>query len=111
MQWNYGAIIQQEGGDFVVSVRDLPEVVTSGDTLAQAIELAEDAINVIVAGRIEDGLDLPLPSAIAEGEKSFPLDANLAAKASIYYLWRKASMSKSELGRRMKKMKMKFGVF
>ena len=48
--WTYGASITRERGDFVVSVRDLPEVVTSGSTQEEALELAADAIEVIVEG-------------------------------------------------------------
>src|SRR5215208_681973 len=62
--WTYGASITRERGDFVVSVRDLPEVVTSGSTQEEALELAADAIEVIVEGRMEDNEALPLPSRV-----------------------------------------------
>ncbi|MFC2252478.1 type II toxin-antitoxin system HicB family antitoxin [Labrys portucalensis] len=101
MNWIYGVAISRDGDDFVVSVRDLPEVVTSGDNEAQALELAADAIGVIVAGRIKDEADLPEPSALQSGEHAVPLAAQLAAKASIYSLWRAAKVSKSELARRL----------
>lgn len=101
MEWVFGVKIIEEQGDFVVTVRDLPEVVTSGDTLAQAVELAGDAIAVIVAGRIEDELDLPLPSGVQAGEIAVPLEPRIAVKASVYHLWRLARIPKSELARRM----------
>ena len=101
MNWTYGVNIAEIDGDHVVSVRDLPEVVTSGDTREEAIELAADAIAVIVAGRIEDEIDLPLPSPARRGEVAVPLDPQVAVKASVYHLWRKANISKSELARRM----------
>lgn len=101
MNWIYGTAIAEQDGDFVVSVRDLPEVVTSGDTLEEALALALDAIEVAVLGRIEEEAELPAPSAPAPGEHGVPLPAPLAAKASIYHLWRAAGISKSELARRM----------
>jgi antitoxin HicB len=101
MNWIYGVAIIRDGDDFVVSVRDLPEVVTSGDDEAQALDLAADAIDVIVAGRMKDEADLGLPSAIEAGEHPVPLGAQLAAKASVYSLWREAKISKSELARRL----------
>jgi antitoxin HicB len=99
--WIYGVAITQDGDDHVVSVRDLPEVVTSGDTLAEALELAADGIEVIVEGRMADEADLSPPSPILEGEHTVPLPASLAAKAAVYSAWKAAKMTKSELARRL----------
>ena len=71
--------------------------------MAEAGDLAADAIGVIVAGRISDGQDLPLPTAKRAGEVAIPLEPGLAAKASVYRLWRQAKLSKTELARRMDK--------
>lgn len=101
MMWVYGVKIEADGGDFVVSVRDLPEVVTSGDTREQAIELAADAIVVAVAGRIEDEMELPAPTPVQDGETPVPLDPHMAAKASVFVLWKRSGLSKRELARRL----------
>jgi antitoxin HicB len=101
MNWTYGVRIAEIDGDFVVSVRDLPEVVTSGDTMEEAVELAADAIGVIVAGRIEDETSLPMPTPVMKGEISVPLDPQVAVKAAVYHLWRESRISKSELARRI----------
>jgi antitoxin HicB len=99
--WNYGVDIAREGADFVVSVRDLPEVVTSGDTREQALDLAADAIDAIVAHRVEKNLDLPKPTPLAPDEISVALPAQSAAKASVYSAWREAHISKTELAARL----------
>jgi len=101
--WTYGASITRDGGDFVVSVRDLPEVVTSGSTQEEALELAADAIEVIVEGRMEDNEALPLPSRIRKREHAVSLPAHLAAKAAVYTAWKDAGVSKSELARRLRR--------
>jgi len=102
MNWVYGvSIIPFEEGGFVVSVRDLPEVLTFGDDLDEAIRMAEDAIFVIVAGRIRDESPLALPTPVLDGEYAVPLRAQVAAKASVYALWKEAGLSKSELARRL----------
>lgn len=103
MQWIYGVSVEEIDGDFVVTVRDLPEVVTSGSTLDEAKALAADAIVTIVAGKIEDGSTLALPSPVEPTELSMPLAPALAAKASVYVLWSRAGISKSELARRMQR--------
>lgn len=49
---------QQEGG-FTVLVPALPEVVTEGDTEAEAISNAEEAIRAVLAYRRDRGLAIP----------------------------------------------------
>lgn len=95
----YGVAIHREGEDFVVSVRDLPEVVTSGDDLNEALGLAADAIEVAVTGRIEDGMDLSDPTPLEKGEHAIALSAPLAAKVAIYSAWRRSGLKKTELAR------------
>ncbi len=97
MQWIYGINITLEDHDYVVTIRDLPEVVTAGDTLEQALELAADAIEVIVTGRMKDESALPFPSPIQKGEYEVALGAQVSAKASVYTLWLEAHMSKTKL--------------
>ena len=47
-----------EGG-FLVHVPALPEVVTSGDTEAEALEMAKDAIKLVLESRRERGENIP----------------------------------------------------
>lgn len=96
-----GIDVRRDGADFVVSVRDLPEVVTSGDSLEHALDLASDAIEVAVAGRIEDGMDLPEPSPVQEGEHAIALPAPLAAKVAVYAAWKQSGLKKVELAKAM----------
>lgn len=63
----------EEGDGYTVEFPDLPGCVTEGATLADAIEMAEDAASGWVLGELEDGNRVPqasAPSAIhaAEGE-------------------------------------------
>lgn len=100
-RWVFGTAIRMIDGDYVVSVRDLPEVVTSGDSDAQALALALDAIEVSIGFRMEKGEPLPTVTPVQDGENAVGLSALSSAKASIYEAWRGSGMSKSELGRRM----------
>jgi antitoxin HicB len=101
IDWTYGVRIDRDGDDFVVSVRDLPEVTTSGDTFEQALDLAADAIDVIMQHRMEKGEDLPPPSPVREGEHAVSPPALTAAKASLNAAWREADITKSELAARL----------
>lgn len=49
----------QEEGGFTVSVPALPEVVTEGDTEAEAMAMAEEAIRAVVAYRRDHGIPIP----------------------------------------------------
>lgn len=52
----------KEGG-YVVTCRDLPEVITQGEDVQDALNQASDAMAEAFAMRIEDELDFPVPSA------------------------------------------------
>ena len=70
--WTYGVKVAVAGGDHVVSVRDLPEVVTSGDDFEEALRLAADAIAVVVTGRMADEEPCqPPPRCARENTRSF----------------------------------------
>jgi antitoxin HicB len=48
---------QPEGG-FTVHVPALPEVVTEGDTEAEALAMAEEAIRMVLSYRLEHGIEI-----------------------------------------------------
>lgn len=49
----------EEGGGYSVEFPDLPGCITQGDTLEQAIEMAEDAALGWLLDELEDGSDIP----------------------------------------------------
>jgi antitoxin HicB len=48
-----------EEGGYVVRVPALPEIVTEGDSEAEALAMAKDAIELVVASRRERGEPVP----------------------------------------------------
>lgn len=88
-------------GGFVVTCRDLPEAVTQGDTLEEALEAAEGALEAAVEMRIADGLDIPVPSKPKQGEQLAALPVGSAMKAAVYLAMKEQGLSKSDLARRM----------
>ena len=48
-----------EEGGFLVHVPALPEVVTCGDTESEALAMAKDAIEMVLASRLERGESVP----------------------------------------------------
>ncbi len=88
-------------GGFVVTCRNVPEVVTQGETIEQAIEEAEGALEAAIEMRILDGLEIPLPSSRKRGEYLASLPIATAMKAALYVTMKEQQVSKSELARRM----------
>ena len=71
----------------------MPEVVTSGDTLEEALRQAPDAMEAAIAFRMAKGEALPNASAVLDDEHAVALPAPVAAKAAVYGAWREAGMS------------------
>ncbi len=62
---NYPIAIHKEpGSGYGVSVPDLPGCVTVGSTIDEAMLLAREAIALHIEGMLEDGIEVPPPSAI-----------------------------------------------
>ena len=61
-----------EGG-FVVNYPDLPGCITVGDSIADAIENAEDAKRAWLAAAIEDGIEIAEPESIEDYSGQFKL--------------------------------------
>ena len=57
---SYTVVLEpQPDGGFTVSVPALPEVVTEGDTEAEALAMAEEAIRAILDYRRDHGIAIP----------------------------------------------------
>jgi len=91
---------EQDGG-FVVSFPDVPEAITDGDTVEEALVEAADALEEAVAGRINRGDDIPPPSACRKGQYRVPVPPQMAAKAALYLAMRQAGISKVALAERL----------
>ena len=101
MAWTFGVAVGRQGRDWVAGVRDLPEVTTSDDSLADALRGAADAIEMSIVFRMKKGDHLPTPSVVLDGEHAVPISAQIAAKASVYAAWRASGLNEAELAHRM----------
>jgi antitoxin HicB len=101
MKTSFAVRIESVGDEYIVTCRDLPAVVTSGSSEAEALEMAEDGIDVVVSSLIDDGLQVPEPSPQRKGEHLVNLPAQTAAKLAVWRAFLAAGISKSELARRL----------
>lgn len=62
MKYVYPAVFTQEKNNYNVSVPDLPGCFTFGTTIAEAIEMAHDAISMWLCDAENKGEEIPSPS-------------------------------------------------
>jgi antitoxin HicB len=88
-------------GGFVVTCRDLPEVITQGDTRQEALANASDALAEAVAGRMRRGDDVPPSEAFQDGDALVSLPETIGPKLVLYMAMREIGINKLELARRV----------
>jgi antitoxin HicB len=87
-----------EGG-FVVTCRDLPQLVTQGETREHALREGIDAMDEVFAAYMLDKRDFPLPSKLRRGEHWVAPPAETIAKAALYTAMRAAGVSNVQLAK------------
>ena len=89
-----------EGG-FVVTCRDLPQLITQGEDQADALLQAVDAMDEVFATYMIEGIDFPEPSRLRRREQLAAPPAETMAKAALYVAMREAGISKTQLAKRL----------
>jgi antitoxin HicB len=98
---DYPVTLERDDNDtIVVSFPDFPEAHTFGETRADALAHAVDALATVIDAYIKDRRDIPLPSAAA-GSHRVTTPALVEAKIRLYEAMRAAKVGKSELARRL----------
>jgi len=90
----------QDGG-FVVTFVDVPEAITQGDDVPEALHQAADCLEEALAGRIRRRDDIPEPSPIRAGQYAVAVPAQTAAKAALYMALRQTQLTQVELAARL----------
>jgi len=89
-----------EGG-YVVTCRDLPQLITQGEDRQDALEQAMDAMDEVFAAYMIEGIEFPDPSKARRGEHLVAPPAETMAKAALYIAMRQAGISKMQLAKRL----------
>ena len=90
-----------EEGGFVVTCRDLPQLVTQGDDLAHALSEAADAMDEVFAAYMQGGIGFPAPTKARKAERLVAPPAGTIAKAALYVAMREAGITKMQLAKRL----------
>jgi antitoxin HicB len=84
-------------GGFVVTCRDLPEVVTQGETRANALAEAEGALQAAIEMRIQDALPIPPASSLEAGEDWVAVPIVTSMNTALHLTMRDQGLSKTGL--------------
>ncbi len=90
-----------EDGGYVVTCRDLPQLITQGEDERDALEQAADAMDEIFATYMIDGIEFPEPSKAKRREHLVAPPAETMAKAALYIAMRRAGISKMQLAKQL----------
>jgi antitoxin HicB len=95
------ALLPGKGGGFTVTFPDVPEAISEGDTEAEALTHARDALVSALDFYFEDRRPVPSPSRPKRGQKVVELPASLAAKVLLLNELVRQDIRPAELARRL----------
>jgi antitoxin HicB len=102
MSLGYSVSLQSDDNDTLLVIsRDLPRVLTYGNSREEALHHAVDAIETAIASMMDDEVDVPAPVPKQAGD-FVPLPLLTAFKIQLYRELRAANVSRAELARRLK---------
>lgn len=102
MEFQYLANVDADpDGGYLVTFADVPEAVTHGVDMNDAMRSASEALGLALRGYLVEGRELPHPAA-TEGVP-VSVDAEDALKLAVIIAFNEAKISKTELARRLHK--------
>jgi antitoxin HicB len=101
-RFEYAVILKpaDEGG-FIVTCRDLPQLVTQGENIADALTEASDAMDEVFAAYMQGKLEFPAPSKARRGEHVVAPPAETIAKAALYVAMKEAHITNVQLAKQL----------
>ena len=91
----------EEGGGFYVTFPDVPGALTGGKDRGEALTMAEDALTAALAGYVQEHWDIPVPSAVVDGQELVAVSPIVAAKLALYTAMRRQGITKTALAKRL----------
>lgn len=97
----YPADIARDGNELLVSFPDIPEAITCGADLDEAVDMARDALKTAMDFYFEDRRHVPAPSPLKPGQVGIDLPASVAAKVLLLNEMVMQELRPSELAKKM----------
>jgi antitoxin HicB len=92
---------EANGEGFHVRFPDLPEALTGGDDLQDALAQAQDCLAEAIAGRIVRRDGIPSPSRPKRGQRLITVPLYLAPKLALYLAMKESGMRNTALAKRL----------
>jgi antitoxin HicB len=92
----------RESGGFVVTFPDIPEAITQGETLPEAMAMAQDALETALDFYFDDRRPVPIPSRPKRGQRLVSLPLSIEAKVLLLNEMVRQRVRPAELARRMR---------
>lgn len=98
----YPAQMEPNGeGGFIVSFRDIPEALTEGWSIPNALEYAQDVLIAAAEDYVKEGLVFPEPTAKQDGDYMIELPFTVVIKMRLLEIMLKQKIRPADLARRM----------
>ena len=91
----------EEGGGFYVYFPDVPGALTGGKDRDKALAMAVDALTAALTGYVQENWDIPVPSAVVDGQELIAVSPVVAAKLALYTAMRRQGITKTALAKRL----------
>ncbi|MDQ2924714.1 MAG: type II toxin-antitoxin system HicB family antitoxin [Acidobacteriota bacterium] len=101
MQYPVRLVRQRGANNYAVYFPDIPEALTCGDDLADALRQAVDALETALDFYFEDKRPIPLPSAPKRGQKLVELPPTVAATVLLHNEMLRQKVRPIDLAKRM----------
>ena len=84
-------------GGFTVTFRNLPEAITQGENIEDALNEAADCLEEAIASRVICRLEIPVPDEPAENEYLVTTPLQTSFKASIWLAMQEKNLNQTQL--------------
>ncbi len=86
-------------GGYTVTFRDLPEAITQGENIEDALFEAVDCLEEAIANRIIRRLSIPVPSQPAKNEYLVTIPLQTSLKAAIWLAMQEKNLNQTEFAK------------
>jgi antitoxin HicB len=101
-RFEYAVMLKRaEEGGYVVTCRDLPQLITQGESIDDALAEASDGMDEVFATYIQGKLDFPKPSKTRRAEYLVGPPAETAAKAALYVAMKEAGVTNVQMAKQL----------
>ena len=89
-------------GGFTVTFRDLPEAITQGENIKNALNEAADCLEEAIANRVIRRLPVPVPSEANENEYMVTTPLQTSFEASIWLAMQEKNLNQTQLAQTLR---------